>query len=415
MPGKPVVVIGAGVLGAATALTLQRDGHHVLLLDRKGPAAGASFGNAGGVVDASCVPTAMPGIAFDVLRMIGRPLTPFTVRLAYLPRAFPWMLRFLLESRRSRVYENGRALHALAQTAASAWRDLVADTRLQSMLRPVGWLKVFESDNSFAKSEHARFLMDSFSAPYELLDSAGIQALEPELAPIFAHAIYQEDSLQVSNPGEMITGLTDLLVERGGEFRQFDVQQVQIGDESITLHAESGSITADRIVIAAGAWSGALSSQLGEPVPLDTERGYHMMLPVSNSRMLNRPVMSGDLSFVMSPMDTGFRLTSQVEFAGLEAAPDYRRIRSLVPVAERMLPGLDTTEQSVWMGCRPSLPDSLPVLGFSTKTPRILYAFGHQHLGLTLGPASANVIADLVAGRDPAIDLTPYRVDRFQA
>jgi D-amino-acid dehydrogenase len=413
MSDNPLVVIGAGVLGACIALALQRDGHDVLLIDREGPAAGASFGNAGGVVNGSCAPTAMPGIAFDVLRMIGRPLTPFTVRLSYLPQALPWMLRFLNESRESRVYANGRALHDLSQFAADAWHELVAGTDLQPLLRPVGWLKVYRTEQAFAASAHSRYLMDSFSVPYEVLDAGDLQELEPGLAPEFARAIYQEDSLQVSDPGAMVRGMADLLVRRGGRFERCDVRRLELAGNTVELSDGSRTMTAARVVVATGAWSGRLSSQLGDRVPLDTERGYHAMLPTSNNRLLQRPVMHGDLSFVLSPMACGFRITSQVEFAGLQAAPDFRRIRSLLPVAERMLPGLDTRETSVWMGCRPSLPDSLPVLGFSPRSERVIYAFGHQHLGLTLGPASAQIVADLVAGRGPRIDLAPYRVDRF--
>lgn len=413
MSGKSIIIIGAGVVGAATALVLQQDGHQVTLVDREWPCYGASFGNAGLVVNASCAPTAMPGIVFNVLRMIGRPLSPLTIRPSYVLEVLPWMARFVNESRRARVHANATALHALTQGAVQSWRMLTANTVLHELLRQLGWLKVYESEKSFAATAYARLLMDELRVPYETLDGGDIQALEPELAPIFAHAILQRDSLQISNPAQMIHGMVELFASRGGRFRKFDVQRIAIGDQQIEIHQPSESMAADKIVIAAGAWSGALAAQIGDLVPLDTERGYHLMLPVTNNAMLGRPVMSGDYSFVLSPMETGLRLSGQVEFAGLDAAPDYRRVRRLLPIAARILPGLDTEEQSVWMGCRPSLPDSLPVLGFSSQCNSILYAFGHQHLGMTLGPVSAHIIADLLAGRDPEIDLNPYRVDRF--
>jgi D-amino-acid dehydrogenase len=413
MSGQNVVVIGAGIVGASTALALQRDGHQVILIDREGPCAGASFGNAGAIINESCAPTAMPGIVFDVLRMIGRPLSPFTIRLSYLARALPWMLRFLNESRRSRVNANAKNLHALTKGAEKSWRNLTSGTDLVGLLRPGGWLKVYESDKSFAGTAFARSLMDELGAPYEILDPAGIQELEPHLAPIFLRGLFVREGLMISDPGRMTNEMVELFLSRGGRFQKFTAERLEIGSDNIVIHDQSESLSADKIVVATGAWSRHLAAQIGDRVPLDTERGYHLMLPASNSALLERPVMSGDHSFVLSPMDEGLRLASQVEFAGLDAAPDYGRIRSLIPAAKRLLPAIDTEEQSVWMGCRPSLPDSLPVLGYATHCDRVIYSFGHQHLGMTLGPRTALITADLLAGRNPQIDLQPYRADRF--
>ena len=414
-PTTTVIVIGAGVVGAATALALQKDGHKVTLIDREGPAAGASFGNAGAVVNGSCVPTALPGIVFDVLRMIGRPLSPLTVRATYLPELLRWLISFLGESRRDRVLRNSVHLHAVSSRAAAGWRTLTDNTPLSNLLRDVGWLKVYESTQTFAATEHARSLMDSLGTPYEILGQNDILDLEPELAPIFPHGIFQRDSLHIVNPGRMVHGLVDLFGDHGGQFRQFNASRIENTNTGITLHDATDNLTADKVVIAAGAWSKTLARQMGDDVPLEAERGYHLMLPTADNAALKRPVMNADKSFVLSPMETGLRLTSQVEFAGLAAAPDFRRVRSLLPLVERMLPGrLRLEEQSVWLGHRPSLPDSLPVLGFATRSNNVVYAFGHQHLGLTMGPASALIVADLIAGRQSAIDLAPYRANRFR-
>ncbi len=414
-PTTSVVVIGAGIVGAATALALQRDGHEVTLIDREGPAAGASFGNAGAVVNGSCAPTAMPGIIFDVLKMIGRPLSPLTVRPSYLPELLSWLISFLGESRRSRVLRNSVHLYALSSRAAAGWRTLTDNTSLSNLLQEVGWLKVYESDQAFAATAHARSLMDSLGTPYEVLEQNDILELEPELAPIFPHAIFQRDSLHIVNPGRMVNGMVELLLQGGGQFRQFNASRIEITNYGIRLNDTTEQISADKVVIAAGAWSKTLAHQLGDFIPLEAERGYHLMLPIADNAVLKRPVLNADKSFVLSPMETGLRLTSQVEFAGLTAPPDFRRVRSLLPLVERMLPGkLRLDEQSVWMGHRPSLPDSLPVLGFATKTNKVVYAFGHQHLGMTMGPASALIVADLIAGRQSAIDLAPYRANRFR-
>jgi D-amino-acid dehydrogenase len=408
-----VVVVGAGIVGASVALSLQRDGHQVTLVDREAPCAGASFGNAGAIVNASCPPTAMPGIAFLGLTMLGRQLAPLSVRPAYAHKILPWLIRFVLESRRSRVEEIARNLHALTSRSIEGWRQLTDGTHLSRLLREGGSMKVYGSEASFAKTSDARRLMDANNVPYELLTAEAVRDLEPNLAPIFERGMIQHDSLYVSDPQRMNQGMVDLLVARGGSYRQFDARSLDFSDERIILRNMDEAISADNVIIAAGAWSEPLARQAGNRLPLDTERGYNIMLSARNNDLISRPVMNGDFSFVLTPMESGMRLCCQIEFAGLEAEPDYRHIRQLLPIAKKMLPGIDTEEESVWMGCRPSLPDSLPVLGFAKRNKNVIYAFGHQHLGVTLGPATGLIIADLVSGRNPGIDLAPYRPDRY--
>ncbi|NOX70638.1 MAG: FAD-binding oxidoreductase [Gammaproteobacteria bacterium] len=413
MSDQSIAIIGAGIIGASTALALQQDGHRVTLLDRQEPCAGASFGNAGLIVNGSCAPTAMPGIVRDGLRMLARPLSALSVRPAYFMKILPWLIRFAAESRRSNVLRNARHLHALTNRAIDSWKQLTKSTQLGRLLESGGWIKVYETEQSFAATTNARALMDDNGTPYEILTAADIQDLEPQLAPIFERGIYQSDSLWLSNPDQMVRSMVDLLQSRGGTYRQFDVHSIRVEDDSVRLSNPDGSTSFDKVVVATGAWSKPLCQQLGDKVSLDTERGYHLMLSTDTRNLLTRPVFNGDSSFVLSPMEQGLRLTTQIEFAGLDAAPDYRRVRSLLPTARRMLPGIDAAESSVWMGCRPSLPDSLPVLGFASASQNVLYAFGHQHLGITLGPVTGLIIADLIAGRDPGIDLEPYKASRF--
>jgi D-amino-acid dehydrogenase len=408
-----IIVIGAGVIGAASALSLQADGHHVTLLDREAPCAGASFGNAGAIVNGSCVPTAMPGILYDVMRMAAQPLPPLSIRPAYFHKLLPWLLRFIWQSRSVAASNNATHLRALTEHAVDSWHQLVDGTAIAPFVEEAGWLKVYEKEASFADTAKARKLMDETGTNYEVLGRSKINDLEPNLAPIFNFGFYQKDCLRIVNPHKLVNSMVDLLLSCGGQFKQFYVERIEHDSNTVNLSGPLGTITADKVIVAAGAWSRSLAQQLGDNVPLDTERGYHLMLPESTRDLLNAPVVNGESSFVLSPMETGMRLSSQIEFGGLVAAPDYSRVRSLLPLAKRMLPTLDTHEQSAWMGFRPSLPDSLPVLGFSTNSKNVLYAFGHQHLGMTMGAVTGKFISDLIAGRDPTTDMTPFRPDRF--
>jgi len=408
-----VIIVGAGVIGAASALALLKDGHKVTLVDKKSPCSGASFGNAGAIVNGSCAPTAMPGIFFDAIRMLVQTNSPFSIKPSYFPKITPWLLRFILQSRSSTVFNNAKHLHALTQHAVESWHQLTNNTELTSLFRETGWLKVYELEKTFADTSKSRELLDKMGTNYELLTGSQIHDLEPNLAPIFKRGFYQKDSLSITNPGRLVRGMVDLFVSRGGTYKQFDVNHITTNNDQVTLRGSLGELTADKAVIAAGAWSGSLAKQLQDNIPLDTERGYHLMLPKSSSSLLSRPVVHGESSFVLTPMETGLRMASQIEFAGLNAPPDYKKIRSLLPRVKSMLPKVETREESVWLGFRPSLPDSLPVLGFSSKTNKVIYAFGHQHLGMTLAAITGFLISDLLSNRTPRVPISPYRPNRF--
>jgi len=414
MTRPTVVVAGAGIVGASIALNLCQKGYDVTLLDRSAPASGASFGNAGGIVNNSCVPTATPGIIFDVARMLSQPNSPFSLKPGYLLNALPWLIEFLKQSRRRQVDRNADNLHALTKHAARDWQKLVAETGLSRYVRNVGWLKVFSSERSFANMTFARQLMDRLKVPHEVLGSAEIHELEPALAPDFTLGLFQQDALHITNPGALVQAMTDFVITRGGTYRKMCVEHIKVRENDVEVSSNSEAITADKLVIATGAYSATLAAMLGDKVMLESERGYHMMFSRTTGDLLSRPVVNGDSSFVLSPMETGMRMTSQVEITGIDASPDYRRIRKLADAARSMLPGLDTREESVWMGCRPSLPDSLPVIGTAPRSKNIIYAFGHQHLGMTLGPVTAFLVEQILAGQISELDLHPYRINRFR-
>lgn len=408
-----IVIVGAGVVGVASALALQKSGHKVTLIDREAPCSGASFGNAGAIVNGSCTPTAMPGIFFDAIRMLSQAHSPLSISPLYFHKIMPWLMRFIWQSRSSAAYKNATHLHAISQYAVASWNELTEHTELSLLFRETGWLKVYQSEKSFAGTKAARELLDKMGTKYELLNAEKIRYLEPNLAPIFNYGFYQKDSLSIVDPQGLVQGMVDLFVNRGGCYKKFAVDTINIIDDKVQMNGANGTLSADRVVIAAGAWSRTLAKQLGNDIPLEAERGYHLMLGQSTSSLLSRPVVNGENAFVLSPMTAGLRMTSQVELAGLEAPPNYNNIRKLLPMVKQMLPNIDTTEESAWLGFRPSLPDSLPVIGFAKNTNKVIYAFGHQHLGMTLGAITGLIITDMVNNKRPMVPIHPYRANRF--
>ena len=410
--GKRVSVIGAGIVGTATALYLQRDGHQVSLIDRGEPGGGASFGNAGAVTLNSCVPLAMPGVLRKVPRMLLDPRGQLVIRWRYLPRIAPWLTGLILASRPARVEEISKALTDLLAGVEDAWRDLTRVSGTQDLLRPLGWLKVYDTDAGFAATRAERELITRRGLKFEVLDADELRQLEPALAPIFRHGFFQPDAYSLANPGRVVKGFAAHFAAQGGTVLRAEVTGFELeGPARRVLLADGGAVESDTVVLAAGAWSRGLARQLGADVRLDTERGYHLMLPTPNPG-LNRPTVWGEPYVVLCPMEDGMRLASGVEFAGLDAPPDFTRIRGLLPLAQRMLPSLEPEERSAWLGFRPSMPDSLPVIGASPRHSDVFLAFGHGHLGMGQGPVTGRVIADLAAGRDPGFDLSPFRPDR---
>ncbi len=404
-----ICVIGAGIVGVSCALTLQRQGHSVVLLDKTGPCAGASFGNAGAIVNGSCMPSATPGIARQALGMMGA-TGPLSIRPRHAPHLLPWLLRFVRESQSTHFEQHARHLHALTAHANASWTELLQHTDGGELIRQCGWLKVYEHQRSFEATALSLHTMRSLGVPYEKLNGHQIRALEPALSPRFQYGMYQSDAHAISDPEAMLQRLVAAFVALGGTLRIAEVRGLGVLGEGACALLDDGQIEADKLVLAAGAWSAGLLKPLGYNIPLAAERGYHFMLPPVPE--LQRPVVNGEHSFVLSPMRLGTRMTSQVELAHIDDSLDTRRIRALLPAAQEMLPTARIEVQSEWVGSRPSLPDSLPVIG-TTRHSAIHCAFGHQHLGLTLGPLTGLLVADAIADRPSRLDLHPYRIDRF--
>ena len=408
-----VAVVGAGIVGVSCALYLRRDGHDVTLLDPRAPGTATSFGNAGVIAASAVVPNSTPALRRDIPRILFDRDSAVRVRWNYLPWITPWLIRFLLAGRDARARQIADALVPLTTRALEAHRELIARSGVEELLRPVGWLKVYETEAGFAAGQYDRDIMIARGVRCDVLSQDEIRQLEPALARRYVRGLFQPDNACILSPHRLVQAHAAQFQRLGGNVVQEGVRGVQPIDGGVRLDCELGFRTFDAVVIAAGAWSKELARQVGDRVVLDTERGYHLNIEPGEAGELRRTVMFPERGFVLAPMLDGIRLTSGVELAGLRAPPDFSRIRRLLPAAREALPGLSDRVTRQWLGYRPSTPDSLPVIGRSPRCRSVFYAFGHQHVGLTLGPITGRLIAAVVAGRAPEFDLAPYRADRF--
>ena len=413
MPQSHIAVIGAGIVGVSAALHLQRDGNAVTLIDERNPGEGTSRGNAAVVAVDSVAPVATPGVLWDVPKYLMDPLGPLAIRWSYLPKIAPWLLRFVAASSPRRVEEISIALASILSRATAVHRDLANGIGEASMLRPTGWLGVFESDRKFESYQWDLDLQKRRGIPFQVMRREEIRQFEPSLQPIFRHAVFYPENSYVADNFRLVRELAALFAKNGGAIVKARATGFVFGPNGPTaVQTGDGIIACDAVVVAAGAWSKPLTAMLGHAVPLDTESGSHVTLP-NAQKMPRLPLYSGDHSFAVTPLEIGLRFAGTVELGGLEAPPNYARAEILMKHGRRMFGDLDETGRSDWMGFRPSMPDSLPVISRGKRHANTYFAYGHGHLGLTLGPITGRLIADLVAARDPGVDLTPFRIDRF--
>lgn len=387
------------------------------LLDREDPGAGASQGNAGCINGSSVVPVAMPGTLASVPLWLFDPLGPLAIRWRYLPALAPWLWRFVRAGTPERVAGQARALRTLLAPTVDLHGELARAAGVPGMIRRNGHLFAYKSDAAFAKDAAAMELRRANGVEILELGAEELRQLEPELSRDYVRARLIQENGHVGDPLGYVRALAEAFVRDGGRLRRAQATGFAIGEGRVrAVRTAEGEIGGDAFVVAAGAWSRALARELGESVPLDTERGYHVMLaaPPAAPRI---PTMCTAGKFVVTPMDAGVRAAGTVEFAGMDAAPDWRRADILVRQVEAMYPRLAGAFRdgafTRWMGFRPSLPDSLPVIAAARRHPEAMLAFGHGHVGLAAGPMTGRLVADLVAGRAPAADLAPFSPARF--
>ena len=407
-------VVGAGTVGVCCAFALLRDGHRVTLIDRDEPGRGCSFGNGGIIQIGASVPVATPGVLRQVPGMLLDPNGPLVIRWPHLPRLAPYLLRFIAAARPERVERISIAIAALLDRAIDAFRDLLGAAGALDGIASTGELYVYQSEAAYRAARDAHHMRRRRGVRVEELTADEVRQLVPAITPSVRRGVFLPDCLTAVNPFHLTTRLVDAFLRDGGVVLRETLRDIDITpDRRLTLLTDAGRREVDGLVLATGAWSKRWAAKLGARIPMDSERGYHVMLsdPGVDLRV---PVLSGDYRFGITPMVDGIRLAGTAELASLDAPPNYRRAEMMIPLARTLLPDLRVESRDNWMGHRPSTPDSLPVIGRAPRFPEAYFAFGHGHLGLTLGPTTGKLIADLATGRPPPVDMALYAAERFQ-
>lgn len=410
---RKIIVIGAGIIGSCCALQLLRDGHHVTLVDREEPGSGCSFGNAAAISPAAVVPMALPGMIKKVPKWLFDPEGPLSVKWHYLPKVAPWLARWVLASRASVATRASYALHALNSGTLVGYRQLLTPSQFQEHIHPSGHLYVWRKRPAGVGDVLVQALREAHGVRTEALDADQLRQLEPRLGPDIKAGLLLPDNSQTRNPKRLVEAVVSNFLAEGGVLLRDDVCGLKRhAREVTTVVTRTGSLNCDVLLVAAGAFSRLFKPELARGVPLETERGYHMMLLEPNI-MPQLPIMFADFKFYATPLDDGLRLAGTVEFSGLDAAPNWQRAELLLKHAERVLPGIKGCGSTVWMGRRPSIPDSVPVIDRSPDFDNVFLAFGHGHLGMSGGPGTSRLISDLINGREPFIAPAPYSSERF--
>ncbi|EJC83392.1 glycine/D-amino acid oxidase, deaminating [Rhizobium leguminosarum bv. trifolii WSM2297] len=409
-----IVVVGAGIIGVAIAYELQRRGVAVTLVDRDAPGMGASYGNMASIAVTEFMPASRPGIWAQMPKWLLDPEGPVRIRPGYLPKLAPWFLRFLAASRPSKLRELEAAGAVLCGRVYEDLDALLQETRLAHMLTAEGCLSLYTDEAEFKADREHIDILKRFCFRHEILGGNAIRDLEPDLTTKIGKAVLFPDNRSITDPYKLVTALIEKFEALGGRILEGDVvgfEQSEVGVSALRL-ADGRTVAAEKVVLAAGAFTARLSALLREHIPLETERGYHTQIMEPGISMRHSIIWPAR-AFMVTPTAGGIRVGGTVEMAGLDAPPDYRRAKILVKRAQEALPDLDAERATEWMGHRPALPDTVPVMGPSAKRRNVWYATGHGHLGLTYAATTGRLMADLITGVEPPVDMKPYRVDRF--
>ncbi|MBO1326758.1 FAD-binding oxidoreductase [Acetobacter sp. TBRC 12305] len=408
-----MVIVGAGIIGLASAEAAQCRGWKVTLVDRAFEGDRASHGNAGGIAVSECVPLSLAGMGLKPLKWLMDPLGPLSIRPGHALSLYPWFRALSKVAKPKNYARIGNALAALNNRSLFDFEAMLGRLGIIGDLHKRGALTVYETEEAFEEDQTNWTFKRERGVVFRNVSIDELRVLEPGLAPVFKRAVMIEQWAHIDDPKRIVDSLRSHVRNAGAEFITGEAASIVDQGTRVGVMLEGGRfVDGDRVLVSTGAWSARLSQTVGDNALLESERGYNTTLPNCATR-LNREVIFSERMFVATPLAIGLRIGGAAEFAGLTAPANYGRSATLLKLAHRYLPNLDVSEAQQWMGNRPTTPDSLPVIGASPRNDRILYAFGHGHLGFTQAATTAELIGDLLDRKRPEVDMTPYSIARF--
>ncbi len=413
MARSDVIVLGAGIVGTSVAVYLAKRGLSVALIDRGGPGEGTSYGNAGIIEGNTIFPAAFPSDWATLLRIALKRSPLANYHVSFLPRVAPWLLAFRAASEPARLIETATAMRPLFARAVGEHEALAAEAGAGRYLRHTGWLKLYRTDRAFAGLARELELAASLGIANVPLEREAARALEPSLAPVFRHAVHWTGAVSVSNPLALTRGYAACFAALGGLSLRGDARSLHRVHPQWRVDTGAGPVDAADVVIALGPWLPDVLDPLGIKLPLAVKRGYHRHFGARGNASLSRPVLDAENGYCLAPMEQGIRLTTGVEFAARDAPPTPVQFDRLLPAARELFALGEAVEAQPWLGARPCFPDSRPVIARAPRHGGLWLACGHAHWGLTLGPATGRLIAEMMTGATPFCDPEPYRAERF--
>ena len=408
---KNIAVIGAGIVGICSAYFLKKSGFNVTLIDREDPGTMTSFGHACSFADYANVPVNYPGLIWDIPKMLLRKDGPLAVDFFYILKNLPWAFSFLQNCKKEKVDEIASSLTNLLKHSQLSYDEIFKDINVQEYISHEENLYLFDTKKSFEDYEYANVIRKNNRVKVRNLTKDEVGELEPNIANVYYAGQIFTGSRHTTNPLAISTKIFEKFLELGGTYIKQNVKNLIQKENFIELSLDNKKINFDKIIISAGAWSNQIANMLGDKFPLDTERGYHILFE-TNEKLINRPVAWSESGFYLIQIHDGIRAAGTVEIAGLKKSPNKKRIEMIERQSRKVLPQLGKVK-STWMGRRPTLPDSLPIIGKSQQNSNVIYAFGHQHIGWTLGAVTGKIIDSLSRDQIPNIDISAYSPTRF--
>jgi D-amino-acid dehydrogenase len=414
MARTDALVLGAGIVGTSIALHLVKRGLSVALVDRRGPGQETSYGNAGVIESNTLFPHPFPQGLGALLKVALKQAPEANYHLSFLPQVAPWLLAYRANSMPERRAEFARLMRPLYACAVAEHEALMAESGAERYLRRDGWMKLYRSDAAFAATARERELAQKLGQAHRVLDPAQARALEPALAPVFSHAIHWPEAASVSNPLAVTKAYAARFTALGGLVLTGDARSLHRSGDRWRVETDEGPVDAGQVVVALGPWAPDLLEPLGIRLPMQVKRGYHLHFRPQGNAGLTRPVVDTENGYCLAPMEQGIRLTTGAEFAHRDAKPTPVQFDRLLPAAKGLFPLGEAVEAQPWLGRRPCFADSRPVIGRAPGQGGLWLAIGHAHWGLTLGPATGRLLAEMITGQTPFCDPAPYRAERFQ-